>query len=681
MSIQLDPSGLTIPAGITLTSDGDLVLPAPVSKMPNLSATAMTNFRSCKRLWWFQKVAKIGEVAVGRALVTGIAVHDMLEIYLKGGHIPDPHGGNFEAIAYAGLHLLPDPNTVGVEDWVTGMSSGPLPFKGKVDMYDLTGNNVKNAGWDGLMWIGDHKTSSDPNKWGKTPEELAKNPQLLAYAYGLIQGAVNRGEISKVPDAVAVSHVYYKTRGRPEGKRVDAVATWSDAVANWDSCGRVAHQMHALVPATSAKSIAPNRASCGNWGGCPMAGICFSSPRIQKQANMSALLQSSTKTVPGGHTTMSDQNAFADALFGTDDTPAAAAPAVAPANINPPDSAPELNETGAMIKEAATFISNTLSVLPQLPLSGYRAIMSRVGLSEASDHAVLTQAGAGFTSDGEHIAPGLEAPPALEPATTALFEADEAGDPKPTTEATAPTNALALTGPNAQVVEAIYSVLQSGSGTMTIDRLKTLAKELLGISRIGSKRVKQITLDGELANLFSADEDNTTIEIIGGGSTDATEPAPAAVPATVATGNQGVPVVDHLAELGKLRAKEAAAAEALNAIPGVTATVSPPEPAPAVQTPQSAQVVYVDCRPDSGAVDFALWVAPIEEAATVSAGQWVYSMDYAKGPPSVAAGLIRAIRDGLKLPPALHVSTAHPAASVCLPILAQAGASFVRAVR
>lgn len=606
-------SNLKLPEGSKVSPDGDFVLEECPERLPNLSATAVSSFRACKRLWWFQKVAKVQEIEVGRSLTTGIAVHDILESYLKGGDKPHARAGQFEAIAAAGLDLLPEPNSVGVEDWIKGVKCGPLNFKGKVDMYDLSGSNVKNAGWGDMPWIGDHKTSSDPYKWGKTPEELSVNPQLLAYAYGLIASS----GIEK-PEKVALTHVYYKTRGRPQGVRVDTETTWAKIEENWRSLEKDAQLMEVLAKETSSSGVPSNTGSCGRFGGCPMAEICFDSPQNRNK----------TRTVEKGDSEMGKEDLRAWLLG--DKT----------VGINPPDAAPELNQTKSLLEETAEYLKEALQQEGgSIPVEAYEKLKARMGASD--DNAVLTAAGAGIV-DGR-IVLGEEPPP-----PEARPEMD-------------------LTGENAPAIRAIYAQVKD-SGVLTKKRAKDAAKQALDISRLTTKRFEAIVVEAAAAGLFAMSDDGTCVESFNDNHRGHMEQVPSP---------RFPPVADELEELSRIKAEELSRTVKAEIKQTAGRTFKAPEPESAGQS-----TVFVDCMPDGGAIDFAQWVADLEQEVTKeNDNTWLYAMDYAKGPPLLAAQLINAIKGGRKLPPRMYVSTGHPGSSACIPVLAQAGALFVRAVK
>ena len=115
---------------------------------PNMGASALANCRDCRRKWFYQYVERV-EVPKSKSLIDGIAVHDILEQYLRDGdELP---AGRHGAIAKAGVGFLPAVGSVGVEAWVGKvLRCGPLAFKGKVDMFELDGLDIPNAGRDGL---------------------------------------------------------------------------------------------------------------------------------------------------------------------------------------------------------------------------------------------------------------------------------------------------------------------------------------------------------------------------------------------------------------------------------------------------------------------------------------------------------------------------------------------------
>lgn len=299
-------------------------LPQP-AKRPNMSVSAADAFHRCARKWWFAKIARV-KIPPSAALKTGIAVHDALEAYLRHGtELPE---GRIGAIAKAGVHLLPDPRTVGVEAWLKGRDCGPLQFAGKADMYLTAEGPPRRKGmpWKrpknvpGVPWVGDHKTSSDPSKWGKNARQLAVDPQTLIYAYALLEGN------GPPPAEVSLSLVYYRTRGLPLALRVDATASWQAAVNAWSTLCYTSERMVDYLDEVCSTAVPATVKACGDFGGCPFVEVCSSSPKARQAANLASLFTDHTKGANGAGrketpmtmtAAVAKANSVLDALGGT----------------------------------------------------------------------------------------------------------------------------------------------------------------------------------------------------------------------------------------------------------------------------------------------------------------------------------------------------------------------------
>jgi len=292
------------------TGDTDNRPPTPVwatvknqkGRFINISPSSYETYRACKRKWWYNKVQGL-ETPDTASTLLGTATHAVLDGYLedRDGFVWDPKV-QAHSIAQAGLHLLP-PREVDVEGWVQDRC-GPLPFLGRVDMSaDVLpwragderphpGATMANLeGW--LPWVGDHKTRGDLS-WSKTAEELARDPQMLAYAYVLF-----RERWPEWRGAVALSHHNYRTKGIPVATRVDAIATWAQVEAAWRGFVAAAEDMARLALVSDHARIPPSTGACGQYGGCPFKSRCPASPENQQKNARSRAMTGAPVKKPG----------------------------------------------------------------------------------------------------------------------------------------------------------------------------------------------------------------------------------------------------------------------------------------------------------------------------------------------------------------------------------------------
>jgi len=151
-----------------------------------VSASQIDTFRQCPRKWAWQYIEHVPREEA-RAFALGSRVHEILEEYYISGKAPDTkeiwswkkerklfYPG---AVALTMIKIPFDPRSeveLGFEEEVDGVT-----YVGKIDLNWVTA---------GVLEILDHKTSSDPVKWGKTEEALEHDTQKIVYsAIGLIK--------------------------------------------------------------------------------------------------------------------------------------------------------------------------------------------------------------------------------------------------------------------------------------------------------------------------------------------------------------------------------------------------------------------------------------------------------------------------------------------------------------
>jgi len=250
-------------------------------KVINLSPTAYTTYQACPMKWFFIKVIGLIDPPT-KAMQTGIDVHDHAEHWSKGGgepEKPDTAWRIFEPL----IPHLPAPGTYTVESWAKGAVPSPdgavsMPFVGKIDLWRWPAVSPELPALDdwgpGHLHIHDHKTSSDPMRWGKTSEELALDPQMLGYAAVLARGFKTK------PTRIDVSHGYMATRGMPYAHMVRAYnVPWDNVEEVWAGYQRAAGEQHALITGYHAGGVTEadvqrNSGACGMYGGCPFRARC-----------------------------------------------------------------------------------------------------------------------------------------------------------------------------------------------------------------------------------------------------------------------------------------------------------------------------------------------------------------------------------------------------------------------
>lgn len=231
----------------------------------HVSASQITTFRSCKRLWAAEKLAELVQPkAETGALATGTEVHAMLEEYLLTGRYPGPdheHRTKFDAV----VGQLPPPKLPGMlvehEFEFEVYPGGPI-MVGGIDIALPPWQTGRDC--DGTMvdlWfagVDDHKTTSDM-KYAKTPDMLAVNTQLIIYAYYLFRLPALVGWNILPPewrpvwegglDRIRLRHNYIKTKNvvrKGDSKQVEVEVTWEQVAKEWAGIVADVKEMEAL---------------------------------------------------------------------------------------------------------------------------------------------------------------------------------------------------------------------------------------------------------------------------------------------------------------------------------------------------------------------------------------------------------------------------------------------------
>lgn len=230
-----------------------------------VSASQIKTYDRCARKWGFKYLEGIPDPP-GAAAKLGSAVHKVLEDFLNDGTQPDTSTREGK-IATAGLELYPEDPDVEVELEIFFVADGVL-YRGFID----------------AVWahdppkIKDHKTSSDPAKWGLNAKQLVRDPQ------GLIYGTFGLDHWDS--QEVELGWVYYKTRGRSHAFPVEALLSRELAIENFEALiapiGKAittTRQQFVAGEIKGAKDLEANTQACGDFKGCPYAEFCKRSPK------------------------------------------------------------------------------------------------------------------------------------------------------------------------------------------------------------------------------------------------------------------------------------------------------------------------------------------------------------------------------------------------------------------
>ena len=247
-----------------------------MTKPRYISASQIDQFRTCPRKWAWQYLTKY-ERAPSASTEFGKRVHAILEAYLKEGTPPDiAETFTFEdrPTRYPGKtalqminRYLPKPGTAKVEGGFTWQAPSGINYTGIIDVhwYD-PGAQVAH--------IVDHKTSIDPEKYGKTIETLKVDPQFILYA---------RVALAKYLGAAGVAGVwnYGSTKAVAKHARPIAVTMYAGEVMRAfekyvEPYAAVILKLRESKP--SPLTLTPNADACELYGGCDFKHNCNLTP-------------------------------------------------------------------------------------------------------------------------------------------------------------------------------------------------------------------------------------------------------------------------------------------------------------------------------------------------------------------------------------------------------------------
>lgn len=239
----------------------------------HVSATQIENFRRCQRYWAWGKIEKILRPP-HQATALGHRVHEILEGYLKSDTKIDLseawqlgpqtrvfYPGKIAAALYKNIALL-DQSEWLIEtefentDIVPGVS-----LVGKIDVWWRDQN--------GDFHIIDHKTSSDPEKWGKKKDDLELDSQRILYS--LVLGRDNLRNTTEFSLSYGSTNLEHK-----KNYVVTVGDTNAHIAALWGEHFRplVLEMARLKKQGVRALELEPNTDACGLFGGCPYREHC-----------------------------------------------------------------------------------------------------------------------------------------------------------------------------------------------------------------------------------------------------------------------------------------------------------------------------------------------------------------------------------------------------------------------
>lgn len=237
-----------------------------------MSPSHFSKYGMCPRRWYAHYILGIKE-PMGPAAAMGSAVHEIIEQYLRGEiiELPETEAGR---IALSGSDYWPDVNRVKAgrvliekELLIDSRSIPGLMYYGLADWIDLDAPEV-----------GDHKTSSDPDKWGLNAEQLHEDFQMADYVLGTLSLGIKPKTNMAGQPAVYVKHVQYRTRKPYKAAPIRALVSVQQANDVLDEMDKEAQTMMEVGNIADFKDTPYKTSGCSKFGkaGCYLREACAS---------------------------------------------------------------------------------------------------------------------------------------------------------------------------------------------------------------------------------------------------------------------------------------------------------------------------------------------------------------------------------------------------------------------
>jgi len=626
------------------------------------SASQITTYRDCKRLWFYQSVMGLPTPQRASAAL-GEAVHTQLEKYLDDGTLPDESAAG--KIAKAGLSLLPKPGVVYTEVSMSGRGKdrkelapdddsvpipggmprlvvAGLPVNGFIDVLDISADKPV---------VLDHKTTSDL-QWAKTKEDLVEDVQMVLYGSYALDVVASMGVEA---DVVEAGHIVYLTKGRPYAQRTTVHLTREHLASERKKIAETVEEMKETAKARTPDAVPGEASVCNKYGGCHFKDKCVALGMLN-DVQFPSFIPRNNPVTPQTVTPKEAPVSTVDPLA------ALAALRAKKAAANPP------------VENAAVALDAPAPVTPPTPAPAPQAASNKTAATLAKYGIVATPAPAPTPADSIVPAdvPDQTLPSFAKPASHAPVEA--------------PVEEPAAEAPKTTRKPKNYAE-KLGALNWTSQQIERMTAESM-----------RAAIDGSLDGRGYSVKPDGSIHVPGEGALDT---------ATIAS--TPMPFEDEADEkkydavFGKGAAEEykASVAPATTTVPsesvhpsqqapkGVPAPAPAPVPAP-VPAPAPSLVIYIDCSPEKGRdreyvllEDYIQPMLPaVVEAYNRSCRNESEKVDfyslipYARGPGFVASLIMKSPPTGIVV-----CNTRFPATNAILEVLIPMADVVVRGLR
>lgn len=241
-----------------------------------ISASQIKTFELCQKKWFLEKIQKIPAGPPGYGATFGTVMHGCLERLQLGEEIY-PEGwderlrpGDSELVQDLLCLYKPMVDSVQVEKKFSVPVVEDITLTGYIDLLADS-------------YVIDHKSTSS-FKWALSAEELARDLQMMVYAYYALSQTSDKESLIKLQHNVFL-------RRSPAKRRTTVAYVSPDAILErWGEIKQTALKMK-VVAGGECPPVAMG-SQCHKYGGCPYAGLCsgvLTQGQLEKKMSSSSL--------------------------------------------------------------------------------------------------------------------------------------------------------------------------------------------------------------------------------------------------------------------------------------------------------------------------------------------------------------------------------------------------------
>ena len=241
-----------------------------------ISASQIKTFELCQKKWFLEKIQKIPPGPPGYGATFGTVMHGCLERLQLGEEIY-PEGwderlrpGDSELVQDLLCLYKPMVDSVQVEKKFSVPVVEDITLTGYIDLLADS-------------YVIDHKSTSS-FKWALSAEELARDLQMMVYAYYALSQTSDKESLIKLQHNVFL-------RRSPAKRRTTVAYVSPDAILErWGEIKQTALKMK-VVAGGECPPVAMG-SQCHKYGGCPYAGLCsgvLTQGQLEKKMSSSSL--------------------------------------------------------------------------------------------------------------------------------------------------------------------------------------------------------------------------------------------------------------------------------------------------------------------------------------------------------------------------------------------------------